>query len=97
VYSEHRIVSAVALVGIELERCSAFDISEDSFPNDATDDGRSVAFRNRTAYRGYSANVPSPQLLNFVTVVLKYGEKGKIKRYFEEKCLCLQRPISYSL
>lgn len=80
VCSEHRIVSAVAQVRIELERCSAFDITEDSFPNDATDDGRSVEFRNPTAYYGYSATVPSPQLLNIVTVVLKYGEKGKIKR-----------------
>jgi hypothetical protein len=78
--SELRIVSAVAQVRTELGRCSAFDITEDSFPNDATDDGRSVDFQNRTAYRGYSATIPSPQLLNIVTVVLKYREKGRIKR-----------------
>jgi hypothetical protein len=41
VYSEHRNVSAVTGIRTELGRCSAFDITEDSFPNDATDDGRS--------------------------------------------------------
>jgi hypothetical protein len=80
VYSEHRIVSAVAQVRIEIGRCSAFDITEDSFPNGATGDRRSVEFQNRTAYRGCSATLPSPQVLNIVTVVLKYGEKDRIKR-----------------
>jgi len=69
VYSEHRIVSAVAQVRIELGRCSAFDITEDSFPNDATYDGRYVEFQNRRAYHGCSATSPSPHLLNIVTVV----------------------------
>jgi hypothetical protein len=80
VYSEHRIVSAVAQVRTELGRCSAFSITEDSFPNVATDDERSIVFQNRTACRGCSATVPSPQLLNIVTVVFRYGEKGRIKR-----------------
>jgi len=40
----------------------------------------SVEFQNCTVYRGYSATVPSPQLLNVVAVVLKCGEKGRINR-----------------
>lgn len=87
-YRERRNVSAVAQVSIELGRCLAVDITEDTFHIDATDDRRSVEFHNRAAYRGYSATIPSssdgrnvaPQLLNIVTVGLKCRERGRIKR-----------------